>query len=123
MEDAAKGVVSWDTSTSVKTYMKTEKAEAIEQRKQVMGQMQLHEGLNEEEMKMLNQQQERDQEDITEDAMLSIMGEASGKGPKPAHAAEAETPATVEELEARLKASHDQTKMLEEELQESFKQI
>lgn len=74
-EAADKGEISWDTPKDLTTYMRAENAHAISKRKEVMGRMQQYQGLSEEETRQLHEKYGvGEKSDVSEDAMLNILG-------------------------------------------------
>lgn len=84
-EAAEKGEVLWDTPKDLLTYMQAENAHAIQKRKEVMGRMQQYQGLSEEETKKLHEKYgtaaPEEQSEVSEDAMLNILGATAGGDP------------------------------------------
>ncbi|KAI5466838.1 ribosomal protein S2, flavodoxin-like domain-containing protein, partial [Mariannaea sp. PMI_226] len=78
LEEAAKGKVSWGTPEDIDRHIRKETKTAIEERKAVMGRMQQNvEGFTEEEQKLLREQFYGEELDVTEEDMMSIMGEVA----------------------------------------------
>ncbi|KAH7154909.1 ribosomal protein S2, flavodoxin-like domain-containing protein [Dactylonectria estremocensis] len=78
LDEAAKGQVAWSNPEDLDRHIIKETKAALEERKEVMGRMQHNvEGFTEEEQKILREQFYGEEPEITEDDMMSILGEAA----------------------------------------------
>ncbi|PTB55480.1 hypothetical protein M431DRAFT_82244 [Trichoderma harzianum CBS 226.95] len=77
LQDAASGNISWSTSPELSRHMRKEVQAAVLKRKEVMGRMQANiQGFTDEEMKLLRSQYLGEQQDeVTEDDLVNMMGE------------------------------------------------
>jgi len=123
MEQAKLGHVTWNTPPRVYDFMSAQKGEALDKRKQVMGMTQQYHGLNDEEMKLL-EKAEPVQKEVTEDAMLAMMGQmVDGQAQAKADIAEAiQQPVaelSAEDIEKSIQALASGTKEIEAALRSS----
>lgn len=105
VQDAKKGDISWSTSPELSRHMRKEVQAAVLKRKEVMGRMQANiQGFTDEELKLLRSQYlGEQQEEVTEDELVNLMGETVASE---AAAAPAETPlgAQLGSIEAQLES-------------------
>ncbi|KAM0510945.1 hypothetical protein ACHAPE_010376 [Trichoderma viride] len=103
IEDSKKGDISWSTSPELSRHMRKEVQAAVLKRKEVMGRMQANiQGFTDEELKLLRSQYlGEQQEEVTEDELVNLMGETVARE---AAAAPAETPLSAQlgSIEAQL---------------------
>lgn len=107
LKDAASGDISWSTSPELSRHIRKEVQAAVTKRKEVMGRMQANiQGFTDEEMKLLRSQYlGEQQEEVTEDDLVNMMGEtvASEASTKQAAPSEATLSARLGSIEAQLK--------------------
>ena len=109
LQDSAAGSVSWNTPAELTRHMRKEVAAAVVKRKEVMGRMQSNvQGFNEEEQKLLRIQNQEVDVEVSEDDMVSMLGEAAA--PSGGETGAAERLAGVEE---QLQAAQQQAKHIE----------
>ncbi|KAH6982880.1 ribosomal protein S2, flavodoxin-like domain-containing protein [Ilyonectria sp. MPI-CAGE-AT-0026] len=78
LQDAAHGKVAWSNPEDLDRHITKETKAAMEERKAVMGHIQHNiEGFTEEEQKLLRTQYYGEEAEVTEDDMMSILGEAA----------------------------------------------
>ncbi|KAL6877334.1 ribosomal protein S2 [Trichoderma longibrachiatum] len=84
LQDAARGEISWETSPDLSRHMKKEVQAAVTKRKEVMGQMQSNiQGFTDEEMKLLRSQYlGEQQEEVSEDDLVNMMGQTVAAEPE-----------------------------------------
>lgn len=95
IQDSKKGDISWSTSPELSRHMRKEVQAAVLKRKEVMGRMQANiQGFTDEELKLLRSQYlGEQQEEVTEDELVNLMGETVASE---AAAAPAETPLSAQ---------------------------
>lgn len=96
MADSASGMVPWETPVELQKHIGAERAQAQAQRKRLKEMLAQTQGLNEEEVEILEQQERRQKvvNEVNEDAMLDIMGQAAA-GEKASKQEKVLTPAEV----------------------------
>ncbi|KAF7559419.1 hypothetical protein G7046_g4744 [Stylonectria norvegica] len=133
LEDANKGKVPWSNPQELARHMLKETKAAIAEQKAVMGRMQANiEGFTEDEQKLLRTKYSGDEEDVSDEALTQIMGEAAlGAGKHVATedltAAQPEEPQattglTVAQIEEQLTVLGEQARAIEAEIKGSGKQ-
>ncbi|KAL7905647.1 hypothetical protein GGI35DRAFT_471534 [Trichoderma velutinum] len=108
LQDAASGNISWSTSPELSRHMRKEVQAAVVKRKEVMGRMQANiQGFTDEEMKLLRSQYlGEQQEEVTEDDLVNMMGEtvAAEASKEKAAPSEETVGARLGSIEAQLKS-------------------
>ncbi|KAL7814815.1 ribosomal protein S2 [Trichoderma gracile] len=84
LQDATRGEISWETSPELSRHMRKEVQAAVTKRKEVMGQMQSNiQGFTDEEIKLLRSQYlGEQQEEVSEDDLVKMMGQTVAAEPE-----------------------------------------
>lgn len=113
LQDANSGNISWSTSPELSRHMRKEVQAAVLKRKEVMGRMQANiQGFTDEELKLLRSQYlGEQQQEVTEDELVSLMGETAEVPSE--QQAEANLSARLDSIEAQLQGLRENAAEIE----------